>query len=81
VASTSACAALPSDNDAALANILSPRHFVAVRKTHGGPAPEETARAAKASRHLLDTDESWWTSATNALADAERKLSARSAAL
>src|SRR6476620_6868444 len=27
-----------------LARILSPRHFVEVRKTHGGPAPSETTR-------------------------------------
>jgi argininosuccinate lyase len=70
-----------SYTDAELATILSPRHFVRVRKTLGGPAPEETARAAKVSRHLLDADESWCTSATNALADAERKLSTVSAAL
>ena len=29
------------------ATILSPRHFVEVRRTLGGPAPEETARAAE----------------------------------
>ena len=33
-------------SDEALAEILSPRHFVDVRRTLGGPAPEETARAA-----------------------------------
>ena len=70
-----------SYSDAELATILSARHFVAVRKTLGGPAPEETARAAKASRQLLDADESWWTAATNALAEAERRLSTVSAAL
>jgi argininosuccinate lyase len=68
-------------SNAQLAEILSPRHFVNVRKTPGGPAPEETARAAKASRQLLEADESWWTNATNALADAERKLAQRSAQL
>src|SRR5262249_34133906 len=31
--------------DAQLAEILSPRHFVEGRKTHGGPAPSETTRA------------------------------------
>ena len=31
--------------DAQLAEILSARHFVEVGKTHGGPAPSETARA------------------------------------
>ena len=29
-----------------LQEILSPRYFVTVRRTPGGPAPEETARAA-----------------------------------
>jgi argininosuccinate lyase len=57
-----------------LATILSPRHFVTVRKTPGGPAPEETARAAAASRLQLETDEGWWRSATGALAEAERRL-------
>ena len=68
-------------SDAALAEILSPRHFVAVRRTHGGPAPEETARAAAASRQLLGADEAWWEQATNALAAADRRLAERSAAL
>jgi argininosuccinate lyase len=68
-------------SEPALAEILSPRHFVAVRRTHGGPAPEETARAAAVSRQLLDADEAWWEQATNALADAERRLAERSAGL
>jgi argininosuccinate lyase len=68
-------------SETALAEILSPRHFVAVRRTHGGPAPEETARAAAVSRQLLDADEAWWEQATNALADAERRLAERSAGL
>ena len=66
---------------AQLALILSPRHFVELRKTHGGPAPEETLRAAQASRAQLDADQSWWTDATEALAKAERTLADRSAAL
>ena len=68
-------------SETALAEILSPRHFVAVRRTHGGPAPEETARAAAVSRQLLEADEGWWEQATNALADAERRLAERSAGL
>jgi argininosuccinate lyase len=67
--------------EAELTHILSPRHFVEIRKTFGGPAPEETARAAKVSRDRLETDESWWTGATDALAQAERTLAERSAAL
>src|SRR4051794_10825110 len=64
-----------------LRQILSPRHFVEIRTTYGGPAPQETARAAKASRARLDRDESWWTAATDALAKAEQTLASRSAAL
>ncbi|MBI3493957.1 MAG: argininosuccinate lyase [Acidobacteria bacterium] len=67
--------------DAALAEILSARHFVEVRRTLGGPAQAETARAADVSRSQLGSDEAWWTRATDALAEAEKKLVARSAAL
>jgi argininosuccinate lyase len=68
-------------SEAALARVLSARHFVEIRRTFGGPAPEETGRAAAVSRQQLDADESWWTSATDALANAERLLAERSAAL
>ena len=70
-----------SYSDDELAEILSPRHFVQVRKTLGGPAPEETARAAETSRAELETDQSWWSGRTNALAEAERRLAARCAEL
>ena len=33
---------------------MSPRYFVEVRRTPGGPAPEETARALDESRRILD---------------------------
>jgi argininosuccinate lyase len=68
-------------SDEALARILSPRHFVDVRRTFGGPAPEETARASAVSRQAIDADEGWWSKATEALAAAERTLAERSAAL
>jgi argininosuccinate lyase len=64
-----------------LARVLSPRYFVEIRRTLGGPAPEETARAAKASRQQLEADDLWWSNATGALAAAERLLAERSAAL
>jgi argininosuccinate lyase len=67
--------------EAALAEILSARHFVNVRRTLGGPAPEETARAAAASRGQLDEDRMWWKRATDALSSAEQRLAERSAAL
>jgi argininosuccinate lyase len=68
-------------SEAELARVLSPRHFVEIRRTLGGPAPEETARAAGASRRQLDADAAWWAGATDALAAAERTLAERSAAL
>jgi argininosuccinate lyase len=68
-------------SDAALTTILSPRHFVTVRRTLGGPAPEETARAAKASRTQLEADEKWHNNAVGALAEADRNLATRCAAL
>jgi argininosuccinate lyase len=68
-------------SDAEVKTILSPRHFVEVRRTLGGPAPEETARAIAASQAQLDADHAWWKTATDALAGAERRLAERSAAL
>jgi argininosuccinate lyase len=70
-----------SYSDAALTTILSPRHFVTVRQTLGGPAPAETRRAAEVSRRQLDADESWHSKAVGGLASAERLLAERSAAL
>jgi len=64
-----------------LQRILSPRHFVEVRRTFGGPAPEETRRAAGISRQQLEADEAWWHGATEALRAAEAILAERSAAL
>jgi hypothetical protein len=68
-------------SDADLTEILSPRHFVAVRRTLGGPAPDETDRSARAARVQLESDRAWWSSATDALTSAERRLAARSAEL
>jgi argininosuccinate lyase len=67
--------------DAALATILSPRHFVNVRRTWGGPAPEETARAASVARAQLDDDRAWAGGATAALRSAELRLEEQSARL
>jgi len=64
-----------------LEEILSPRYFVAVRRTPGGPAPEQTSFALEASRARLDTDRQWCTERRGALAAAERLLAERSAAL
>ncbi|MBI3401218.1 MAG: argininosuccinate lyase [Acidobacteria bacterium] len=67
--------------DQALAEIMSARHFVEVRKTLGGPAPSETARAAGVARRQLEQDEAWWTRTTDALGAAEKTLAERSTAL
>jgi len=64
-----------------VAEILSPRHFVEVRRTHGGPAPSETARAIEASRALLQRDGAWVARTRDALAAAEARLAQRSRAL
>ena len=68
-------------SDAVLAEILSARHFVDVRKTAGGPAPEVAIRAIHVSRNQLDADRSWVRQMEDALKAAERDLSAKSAAL
>jgi len=70
-----------SYSDERLAEILSPRHFVEVRRTLGGPAPEQTARAIAASSDLLTAEEKWWTSATRALEEAQQQLATRAARL
>jgi argininosuccinate lyase len=81
----SATAALPGGpiryTDAALDAMLSPRHFVAVRRTHGGPAPEVTARALAESRAALEADRAWMGQVERGLAEAAGELRRRSAAL
>jgi argininosuccinate lyase len=67
--------------DAQLAEILSPRHFVEVRKTHGGPSPSETHRALGASEVCLAADDTWLCEARAWLRDAEHALKAAAAAL
>jgi argininosuccinate lyase len=64
-----------------LQEILSPRYFVRVRRTQGGPAPEETARAVDASQALLDEDRAWLAGRRAALAAAREQLAERSLAL
>ena len=64
-----------------LSAILSPQHFIGVRRTPGGPAPEETAVAFAASHSQLASDEKWRSTVNDALAQAESTLRQRSAAL
>ena len=67
--------------DEALARILSPRHFVNVRRTVGGPAPDVTSLASHAARGKLDADRAWHSGATASLRSAEERLVERSARL
>jgi argininosuccinate lyase len=66
---------------AALAEILSPRHFVEVRKTPGGPAPSETARAIAESEKLLTADQEWRDQIVARLRTAEADLKRSAAGL
>jgi len=68
-------------DEAQLADILSPRHFVEIRKTFGGPAPSETARALGVSQDALGKDQEWLAAARAKLARAEAALRERSASL
>ena len=64
-----------------LKEILSARHFVNVRRTWGGPAPEETARAAEVAGAKLAEAERWWRAAREELGKAAQMLKERSAAI
>jgi argininosuccinate lyase len=64
-----------------VARILSPRHFVAVRTTHGGPAPSVTAKAIEVSRAVLAADQEWLAGRLERLHGAEEKLAAAAARL
>ena len=68
-------------SEAGLQRILSPRHFVDVRTTFGGPAPAETGRAITESARLLQRDRDAWKARRAGLEHAESELAARAAAL
>ncbi len=63
-------------DDAALATILSPQHFVEVRTTPGGPAPSRIAEAIEVSTVALTRDRDWFEEATGRLTAAEGLLKA-----
>ena len=67
--------------DAQIAEIMSPRHFIEVRHTHGGPAPAETGRAIAQSRKALAADRSWFIATVERLAGANRESRRRAASL
>ena len=68
-------------DEAGIEKILSPRHFVEVRKTHGGPAPERTTEAIARSRATLAADEAWWKGRKDALVQSAAQLRAAVKAL
>jgi argininosuccinate lyase len=61
-------------DEASLDELLSARHFVGVRKTSGGPAPSEMARAIAASRALVESDTKWIADARGKLQSADERL-------
>jgi argininosuccinate lyase len=61
--------------------VLSPHYFVRVRRTPGGPAPEETSRALAASSAAVGGDEEWLGAARAALDEAAGRLRAEAATL
>ena len=68
-------------DDAGVEHMLSPRHFVEIRKTHGGPAPERTTEAIAASRAALAADDAWWKGRRDALGRAAAALRTEAAKL
>jgi argininosuccinate lyase len=66
-----------SYTDEQLETILSPEHFVGVRKTLGGPAPSETTLAIAESTNRLDDDQRWLQERVERLEAAERELGER----
>src|SRR5687768_2315921 len=68
-------------SEADLQRIMSPRHFVEVRTTHGGPAPAATSRAITESARLLQRDRDAWSARRFRLNQAETSLEARAQAL
>jgi argininosuccinate lyase len=67
--------------DVELDEIISPRHFVEVRRTLGGPASSETSRAIEEARRTLETDRRWLMSTRDSLAAADARLRERSRGL
>jgi len=68
-------------SDEALDEALAPHHFVRVRRTHGGPAPEETLRAARGAAAACTRDAGWLATTVAALEQAARTLREEARAL
>ena len=65
----------------ALQRIMSPRHFVEIRTTYGGPAPSETTRALGASKQVLASQRTQWQNRHDQLRQADQELRACVASL
>jgi argininosuccinate lyase len=63
-----------SYTDAELATIVCPRHFVAVRTTHGGPAPAVTGPALDEARARMRDDQAWVADRRRGLGSAQADL-------
>ena len=63
--------------EAALERLLSPEHFVAVRRTPGGPAPEVTAQAIDVAWDRLGADVAAIDRARGSVEAAERRRALR----
>jgi argininosuccinate lyase len=61
-------------DDARLAEVLSPEYFVNVRRTPGGPSPDEVRGAIGESERRLREDRRWREQAVSKLFDAEQTL-------
>jgi argininosuccinate lyase len=68
-------------DEAALVEILSPSHFVEVRRTFGGPSPSETSRASQASHEALTRDLQWISERRAALQRASEELKRAASAI
>jgi argininosuccinate lyase len=68
-------------NDEQLAELLSPEHFVRVRTTAGGPAPERIDHGIAESRARLERDEAWVRVTNKKLRDATATLDAAAVGL
>ena len=64
-----------------LVRVLSARHFVEVRRTEGGPAPERTEGALEDARARLGKDRAWLAAARGRLEAAHTQLETRRMAL
>ena len=60
---------------------LSPKHFVEIRRTPGGPAPAETTLALGESRNRLQDDRRWLEERVDRLREAQSELQRRAQSL